>query len=165
LNFDHILSVLGLVVGIAGGALSVFSYQRMKTAQDAEKEIERKFMHYMAAQEFEELGAQAIAIMDKVARREWGTCRDLAHKISFAFGQSRGARTRLLVPLEKDKLDGAGVELQSFMASLPVVVENPEVPVEGIQVMLSQCQALVNIASELTGRFRVESILRPEEKK
>jgi hypothetical protein len=165
LNFNNVLSVIGLAIGIVGVALSVFSYQKMRTAREAEKDIERKFMHYSATQEFEKLAVEATAIMDKVARREWGPATEQAHGISSALAQARGARMRLLEPLEKDKLDGAGIDLQHFMASLPLPGQNVEVPVEQIQVMLSQCVTLANIASELAGRLRVESIVRPEEKK
>jgi hypothetical protein len=165
LSFENFLSVLGLFIGIAGVALSVASYQKMKTAREAEKEIERKFMYYMAAQEFEKIAAEAVAIMGRVTRREWKLATEQAHNIGSAFGQVRGARTRLLVPLEKDKLDGAGIDLQRFIASLPVATDNVEVPVQQMQTMISQCQTLVDIASELAGRLGVDSILRPKEKK
>lgn len=160
-----ILGIAGLVVGIIGIGLSILSYQKMKTAEEAEKEIERKFMYYMAAQEFNELAFAAVAIVGKLRRREWEDVADLAHKIGSDFGQARGARSRLLVPLERDKLDGAGIGLQNFIASLPVGANPADVPIEQMQTMISQCQMLVDIASELAGRLRVEFILRPEEKK
>jgi len=160
-----ILGIAGLVVGIIGVGLSFLSYQRMKTARRAEKEIERKFMHYMAAQEFGELALAAVQIAGKLRRREWNDVADLAHKVGSSFGQARGARSRLLVPLERDKLDGAGIGLQKFIASLPIGANPADIPIEQMQTMISQCQMLVDIASELEGRLRVESILRPEEKK
>jgi hypothetical protein len=159
------LSILSFAFGVIGVALSVASYYKMKSAQLAEREIERKFMHYMAAQEFESLAVQAIDIMGKVARREWSACGEPARKISLAFGNARGARTRLLESLERDKLNGAGLELGRFLTSLSIIDENAVVSVEQIQEMISQCQVLVNIASELTGRLGVESILQAEEKK
>jgi len=58
----------------------------MKTARRAEKEIERKFMHYMAAQEFGELALAAVQIAGKLRRREWNDVADLAHKVGSSFG-------------------------------------------------------------------------------
>ncbi len=81
-----ILGIAGLVVGIIGVGLSFLSYQRMKTARRAEKEIERKFMHYMAAQEFGELALAAVQIAGKLRRREWNDVADLAHKVGSSFG-------------------------------------------------------------------------------
>jgi len=160
-----ILGIAGLVVGVIGIGLSILSYVKMETAREAEKELERKFMHYMAAQEFGELAIAAVAIVGKLRRREWEDVADLAHKVGSSFGQARGARSRLLVPLERDKLDGAGIGLQKLIASLPVGANPADIPIEQMQMMISQCQMLVETASELAGRLRVESILRPEEKK
>ena len=158
------LGMAGFIVGVMGVGLSILSYMKMQTARQAEKEIERKFMHYMAAQEFDELALAAVVIVGKLRRREWEDVADLAHKVGSSFGQARGARSRLLAPLERDKLDGAGIGLQRFIASLPVGANPADVPIEQMQTMISQCQMLVGIASELAGRLRVESILRPEEK-
>ncbi|SRR6266571_823164 len=139
-----ILGIAGLVVGIIGIGLSFLSYQKMKTAREAEKEIERKFMHYMAAQEFGELALAVVVIAGKLRRREWEDVADLAHKVSSSFGQARGARNRLLAPLERDKLDGAGIGLQKFIASLPIGANPADIPIEQMQTMISQCQMLVD---------------------
>lgn len=160
-----LVGITGLLVGIAGTGLSVFSYQQMKTAREAEKEIERKFLQYMAAQEFEKLAEAAVALAGKVVHKDWHGSRELAHETSLALAQVRGARARLLVAVEKDKLDGAAIGLSQFIESLPVVPEDAQVPEGKMQIMISKCQTLVEIASELSGRLSVESILRPEEKK
>jgi hypothetical protein len=55
-TFDQYLGMAGLVAGMIGVAYGVKLDQKFKNAQEAEKQIEKKFMHYMAAQEFEELG-------------------------------------------------------------------------------------------------------------
>ncbi len=160
-----IFGIAGLVVGIIGIGLSILSYQKLKTAREAEKALEHKFMLYMAAQEFLDLTVAVVAIVGKLRRREWDDVADLAHMIGSSFGQVRGARNRLLASLEKDKLDGAGIGLQKFIGSLPVGPNPGEVPIEQMQIMISQCQMLVDITSEISGRLRVESLLTPEEKK
>jgi hypothetical protein len=165
LSFDQYLGIAGLIVGIIGVAIAVRSDQKMKTAREAEKQIERKFVHYMAAQEFEKLAMEAVTIVGKIRGREWGLVAEMADSIGPSLGQVRGARTRLLQPLERDKLDGAAISIQQFTESLPLGGGEAEVSAERVQTMISQCRALVDVASELAGRLRVESMQQPEEKK
>lgn len=165
LSFDQWLGIAGLVVGIAGVAYAVKLDQKLQSARDAERQIERKFMHYIATQEFEKLAAQAVAIMGKVRSREWALVPELGDNIGPALGQVRGARNRLLQSLEKDRLDVASTNIQQFIDSLPLAGREAELTEDQIQTMLARCRPLVDIASEIAGRLRVESIQQPEEKK
>ena len=89
----------------------------------------------------------------------------LADKVGASLGQARGARNRLLESLEKDKLDAAATNIQQFIESLPLAGGEAELTEEQIQTMLSRCRPLVDVANEISGRMRVESILQPEDKK
>ncbi|HEY6945304.1 MAG TPA: hypothetical protein VI431_09215 [Candidatus Acidoferrum sp.] len=162
LTFDQYLGIAGLVVGIVGVAYAVRLDQKLKTAQDAEKKIEKKFMHYLAAQEFEDLAIEASGIMGKIRRREWASVPDLADKMGVSLGMARGARSRLLQSLEKDRLDAAATDIQAFINSLPLEGHEPELAEDQIQMMLSRCRPLVEVASEIAGRLRVESIQQSE---
>ena len=95
LTFDSYLGIAGFVVGVIGAVYGVKSDQKLKTAQEAEKQIEKKFMHYMAAQEFEELAKKAAGIMGNIRRREWALVTRLADDIGPSLGQARGARTEV----------------------------------------------------------------------
>jgi hypothetical protein len=165
LTFDQYLGVAGLFAGIVGVAYAAKLDQKLKNARDAERQIEKKFMHYLAAQEFEKVAGQAVAIMGKVRSREWALVPDLADNIGPALGQARGARNRLLQSLEKDRLDVASTNIQQFIDSLPLAGGEAELTEDQIQTMLSRCRPLVDVASEIAGRLRVESIQQPEEKK
>jgi hypothetical protein len=172
LTFDQYLGIAGLVVGFVGVLFGIIAVvyavkldQKLKTAQEAERQIERKFMHYMAAQEFEELAEQASEIMGNIRRREWAMATDSADKIGPSLGQVRGGRNRLLLPLEKDRLDVAATNVQRFIDSLPLAGGEAGLTEEQIQAMVLLCRPLVDIASEIAGRFRVESIQQSEEKK
>lgn len=158
LTFDQFLGIAGLVAGIVGVGYAVKLDQKFRTAQEAEKQIEKKFMHYMAAQEFEELAKKAVGIMGNIRRREWDLVAELADDVGPSLGQARGARNRLLQSLEKDKLDVAATNFQEFIDSLPLPGGEPELTEEQIQTMLSRCRPLVDVASEIAGRLRVESI-------
>ena len=58
----------------------------------------------------------------------------------------------------------AATNIQAFIESLPLAGGEAELTEEQIQVMLSRCRALVDVASEITGRLRVESIEQSEDK-
>jgi hypothetical protein len=168
LTFEQYLGIAGLVAGIlgvaVGAAYGVRLESKLRTAREAEKQIEKRFMHYMAAQEFEELAIKAAGIMPNtnIRRREWALVTGLADDIGPLLGQVRGARNRLLQSLEKDRLDVAATNFQAFIDSLPLAGGEPELTAEQIQTMLSRCRPLVDVASEIAGRLRVESIQHPE---
>lgn len=165
LTFDQYLGIAGLLAGIVGVGYAVKLDQKLKNAQEAEKQIERKFIHYLAAQEFEKLAVEAVAIMGKVRSREWAFVPGLADNIGPALGQVRGARNRLLQSLEKDRLDVASTNIQQFIDSLPLAGREAELTEDQIQTMLSRCRPLIDVASEIAGRLRVESIQQSEDKK
>jgi hypothetical protein len=71
----------------------------------------------------------------------------------------------LLQSLEKDRLDAASTNIQLFINSLPLAGREAELTEDQIQTMLARCRPLVDIASEIAGRLRVESIQQPEGKK
>jgi len=160
ITFDQILAIAGLVAAIAGVAVGVAHGvkldQKLKTAQEAEKQIEKKFMHYMAAQEFDELAIKAVGLMGKIRESEWALVRGLADDIGPSLGQVRGAHNRLLQSLEKDRLDVAATNVQAFIDSLPLAGGEAELTEEQIQMMLSRCRPLIDVASEIAGRLRVE---------
>lgn len=158
LTFDQYLAIAGLAVGIVGVFIAIRSDQKMRTAQAAEAQIEKKFMHYMAAQEFEKLASDAVSVMARIRRSEWASAAQLTDNMAPALGMARGARNRLLEPLEKDMLDAAAANVQQFMYSLPVAGGAQEISEDRIQMMLSRCRTLVDVASEISGRLRVESI-------
>jgi len=164
LTFDQSLGLAGLVAGIIGVGYGMKLDQKFRTAQEAEKQIEKKFMHYMAAQEFEELANKAAGIMGNIRRREWALVTELADDIGPSLGQVRGARNRLLESLEKDKLDVAAANVQAFIDSLPLAGREAELTEEQIQIMLPRCRQLVDVTSEIAGRLRVESIQQSEDK-
>lgn len=165
LTFDQYLGIAGLVAGIIGVGYALKLDQKLKTAKDAERQIEKKFMLYMAAQEFEQLALQATGVMGNIRRREWALVPELVDDIGPSLGQVRGGRNRLLQALEKDRLDVAATNVQAFIDSLPLVGREVELSEEQIQTMLSRCRPLVDVASEIAGRLRVESIQQSEDKK
>ena len=164
LTFDQFLGIAGLIVGLVGVGLSVRSDQKMKTAEKAKAQVERKFMQYMASQEFSKLAADGIALARAVRTGEWNAVADLAGKLSPALSETRGARTRLLGALERDKLDVAVADIQRFIASVPL---NGAAQVANVQLqsMILQCQGLADLASELAGRLSVESMSESEVEK
>ncbi|HXZ11865.1 MAG TPA: hypothetical protein VEG64_05695 [Candidatus Sulfotelmatobacter sp.] len=163
LTFDQYLGIAGLVAGIIGVAYGVKLDQKLRTSREAEKHIEKRFMHYMAAQEFEELAAKAATIMGDIRNRKWALVPGLADAIGPSLGQVRGARNRLLVSLEKDRLDVAATNVQAFIDSLPLMGGEAALTEEQVQRMLLRCRSLVDIASEIAGRLRVESIQQSED--
>lgn len=165
LTFDQFLAAAGLLAGIAGVVYGVKLDQKLKNAREAERQIEKKFMHYMAAQEFETLATKAAVIMGYIRRREWASVPELADSIGPSLGQVRGARNRLLQSLEKDRLDVAATNVQAFINSLPLAGGEAGLTEEQIQMMLLRCRPLVDVASEIAGRLRVESIQQSEEEK
>jgi hypothetical protein len=165
LTFDQYLGIAGLVAGIVGIAYAVKLDQKLKSAREAEKKIERKFMHYLAAREFDELAIVTAEIMGRIRRREWASVSGLADKVGPSLGNARGARNRLLQSLEKDRLDVAATNIQAFIGSLPLEGREAELTEDQIQTMLSRCQPLVDVASEIAGRLVVESIQQSEGEK
>ena len=59
----------------------------------------------------------------------------------------------------------AATNVQSFIDSLPLAGREAELTEDQIQTMLARCRPLVDIASEIAGRLRVESIQQSEDKK
>ena len=156
LTFDNWMGILGLLVGVGGIYVGVRSDQKMKTALEAKRQVEQKFMRYMAAQEFRKLASDGIAIRRALRNSEWDSVADLAGKAGPTLLEARGARSRLLLPLERDSLDAVVTDIQVFNALLPMPGEN--ISNERVQEMMLRCQGLVDTASELAGRLGVESI-------
>lgn len=159
------INILGLLAGMLGVGFAVNSSRKLKTAQQAERQTERKFMHYMAAQEFETLATTIATIMGRIRDGEWDFVRELADDIGPSLGEARGARNRLLQSLEKDRLDVAATNVQAFIDSLPLAEREADITEDDISLMLSRCRSLVDITSEIAGRLRVESIQQSEDKK
>ena len=63
ITFDQYLGIAGLVAGIVGVAYGAKRDQKLKTAREAEKQIEKKFMLYMATDEFQELAIKTAGIL------------------------------------------------------------------------------------------------------
>jgi hypothetical protein len=164
LTFDQFLGIAGLIVGLVGIGLSVRSNQKMKTAEKAKRQVERKFMLYMASQEFNKLATDGIALVRVVRAGEWSATAELAGKISPALVQARGARTRLLSTIERDKLDVVVDDIHRIIALVPLS-GGAQVSNEQIQSMIFQCQNAADLASELAGRLSVESMTDSEEQK
>jgi len=89
----------------------------------------------------------------------------LAYEIGPSLGQVRGAHNPLLPSLEKDSLDVAATNVQAFIDSLPLAGSEAELTEDQIQTMLLRCQPLVDVASKIAGRLRVESMQQSEDKK
>jgi hypothetical protein len=171
-TFDHVLGiagliigVIGLIVGVIGVILAVKSDQKMKTARQAQKTVEKKLLRHMATQGFEALATGAIAVTGKIRERDWTGVAELGDTLGRRVGETRGAWQHLLEPLEKDKLDGAAASIQQFIDSIPIMGQSsgPPEPEERIQLMLARCRSLIDVASEVAGRLGVESIQEPEE--
>ena len=69
---DHIVGIVGLIIGVVGVVVGVIgvifavkSDQKMKTAREAQKAVEKKLLRHMATQGFEALASDAIAVTQK----------------------------------------------------------------------------------------------------
>ena len=160
---DHLTGVLGLFVGIIGIILAVRSDRKLRTAEQARKRVERKFKQYMAAQDFQKLAMDGLALMQEVTAGTWQSATATANRIGADLLKTRGGHAPLLTTLERDKLDVAVAEFQQFILSLPV--GQPQLTAEQTQAMISRCLTLAHTASELGGRLGVESMSESEEEK
>jgi len=162
--FDHILGILGFVVGLAGLGYAVRSDKKTQTAELARKRVERKFKQYLAAQEFQKLAADGLALMQNVTTGGWQSASTAANRIGSDLMKARGGHGISLTYLERDKLDVAVAEFQQFILSLHQA-GNAQPTGEQIQTMVSRCLTLAHTASELSGRLSVESMSESEELK
>jgi hypothetical protein len=167
---DHWLGILGLIVGLVGlivGAVgtlfAVRSDSKMKTAQQAQRQVEKKLLRHMATRSLEGLAQSTLAVMGKIRRHEWGDVAESAENLGQRLVEVRGAWTRVLDPLEKDKLDAAAMNIQQFIDSAPMAA--PEAPPleHDVQLMLVRCRRLAEISSEVAGRLSVELMQQPED--
>jgi len=165
ITFDQYLGIAGLVAGIVGVAYGAKLDQKLKTAREAEKQIEKKFMLYMATDEFQELAIKIAGILGNRRRLEWALVPALGYEIGPSLGQVRGAHNPLLQSLEKDRLEVAATNVQAFIDSLPLAGREAELTEDQIQTMLLRCRPLVDVASEIAGRLRVASMQQSEDKK
>jgi hypothetical protein len=161
---NNILGVLGFIATLVGTILAVRSNQKVKTARDATRRVERKFKQYMAAQEFQKLATDGLGLIQEATSAAWPSFSLVANRIGAALLQARGAHTPLLLTLERDKLDVAAAEFQQFILSLPQPGQ-PPLTGQQTQEMISRCLTLVHTASELAGRLSVESMSESEETK
>jgi hypothetical protein len=167
---DHWLGILGLIAGVVGlivGAVgtlfAIRSDWKMKTAQQAQRQVEQKLLRHMATRSLESLAQSTLAIMGKIRRREWGDVAESAENLGQRVVEVRGAWSRLLEPLEKDRMDAAAMSIQQFIDSAPTAVPQDEPPEQDVQFMLLRCRRLAEISSEVAGRLGVELMQQPEE--
>jgi hypothetical protein len=160
-----IIGIVGVVIGVIGVIIAFKSDQKMKTARQAQKAVEKKLLHHMATRAFDNLAIDAIAVTTKIRERDWIVVAELGDNLGRRVGETRGAWHQLLEPLEKDMLDSAAASIQQFFNSIPIgnQVGNLQEPEENLQLMLARCRSLVNVASEIAGRLGVQSIQQHEE--
>lgn len=157
-----LVGLLGVIVGLVGVVLAVQSNRKLKTAEQAKARVERKFNEYMGAQEFKKLAIDGLLLIQDTRSANWPSVAVTAGRVSLDLLQARGARSRLLSSLERDKLDAAVTAMQSFNLSLPLAA-GPPITNDQIQTMILQCQQLADLASELAGRLSVKSMSQSEE--
>jgi hypothetical protein len=167
---DHFMGILGLIVGVVGvivGAIGTFvalrSDGKMKTAQQAQRRVEQKLLRHMATRTLETLTENALAIMAKIKRREWGDVAESAENLGQRVVEIRGAWSHVLEPLEKDKLDAAAMNIQQFIDSAPTAAPEPQPSEQDVQVMLVRCRRLAEISSEVAGCLSVELMQHTED--
>jgi hypothetical protein len=167
---DHSWAILGVIVGIAGliiGVIGVWfavkSERKMKTAQQAQRRVERKLLRHMATRRLENLTEDTLAVMVKIKRREWGDVAESAEILGQRVVEVRGAWSHVLEPLEKDKLDAAALSIQQFIDSTPTAETAPRPTDQEVQLMLVRCRRLAEISSEVAGRLSVELMQQPED--
>ena len=172
LTSDHssTLGILGLIVGIVGlifGAVGTYfavrSDRKMKTAQHAQHQVEQRLLRHMATRSLEGLTKNTLTIMGKIKRREWSDVAESAESLGQLVVEVRGAWGPLLESLEKDKLDGAAINIQQFIDSIPTAEPEAQPAERDVQLMLVRCRRLAEIASEVAGRLSVELMQRPED--
>ena len=161
---DHILGVLGFLVGLAGLGYAVRSDRKTRTAERERSRIERKFRQYIATQEFRNLTLSANALIQEVRASAWASVANASNSIGAALLQARGAHATLLNPLERDKVDVAVADFQQFLISVPLQ-EQTSVSEDQTKLMILKCMMVASTSSEIAGRLSVESISEPEEEK
>jgi hypothetical protein len=161
-TFDNVMGFLGLIAGVVGIWYAVRADQKLQKVREAKKQVERKFLHTMASQEFGKIAVQATAMSRAARNSDWETLTGLVDETGAALLRARGARGRLLKPDEKDQLDVAISTMQYYNARLPLP-EETDVELERVQELIAAYQALKDTASELSGRFEVESEVEQED--
>lgn len=167
---DHALGILGLIVGVVGLAVggigawyAVKSETKTKTAREAQRRVERKLLRHMATRSFENLIESTSAVMRKIRAREWGDVAESAESLGQQVVEVGGAWSRLLEPLEKDKLEAAAINIRQFIDSVPAAAPHAQPLEEDLQAMLVRCRRLAEISSEVVGRLSVELMQESEE--
>lgn len=167
---DHSLGILGLIVGVIGlvvGGIGAFfavhSDRKMRTAQQAQRRVERKLFRHMATRSLESLRSNTITVMGKIRRREWGDVAETAESLGQLVVEARGAWSHLLEPLEKDKMDAAAMDIRQFIDSVPAAAPESQPTEQDVQLMLARCRRLAEIASEVVGRLSVELMQQAED--
>jgi len=161
--FGLIVGVVGLIVGGVGTLFAVRSDGKMKTAQQAQRQVEQKLLRHMATRSLENLAENTLAIMGKIKRREWGDVAESAESLGQRVVEVRGAWTQVLEPLEKDKLDAAAMNIRQFIDSAPMAAPEAQPSEQDVHLMLVRCRRLAEISSEVAGRLSVELMQEPED--
>ena len=113
-----IVGIVGLVVGAVGTYFAVRSDRTMKSAQHAQHRVEQRLLRHIA-RSLEGLTKNTLTIMGKIKRREWNDVAESAESLGQLVVEVRGAWGHLFESLEKDKLDGAAMNIQQFIDSIP----------------------------------------------
>lgn len=86
-----ILNVLGFVATVVGTVLTVLSIKKVQTAREARRRVEERFKRYTAAQHFENLTANGLALMQHVTTGDWQSASAAANRIGSDLLKARGA--------------------------------------------------------------------------
>ncbi len=161
--WGFVVNILGLLVGIGGVALAIRSHLKLRSARQAVRVTEEKLLHYMASEQFRDMSRDAADLQALLRSRDWLSAAKLASDLQLSLGGGLGGWDHLLSGPERDKIEVARTQVNELVESLPLGAAAEPITDDAIRNMIAQCRFVMDIASEVAGRFSVKYLREPGE--
>jgi len=149
-----VLSIASLLIGVLGVVIGIYGLRKAKTAGQAARVARQALLNQRAAEDFQEMTRTAISLASSIRTSNWDRTAELATDLRSDIAEALGAWSRILKSIEKDKFQVASASMKSLIELLPG--HQGDIQTERQQAILSQCDFVIEVVSEVAGRLKYE---------
>ncbi len=114
-----VFNAVGLLVGIVGVGIAVWSNQKLQSARAAKRATQDKLFCHIAAEQFNDISRTAVDIELSLRSKNREPVPRLATELQLSLGNALGSWTQLLRGPEIDKIEVATKNIVRILELLP----------------------------------------------
>ena len=152
LDWRDFLTIIGLIIGVAGIAIAIQQTRKADSASIAVKKIRMTLFRQKAAQHFGALEPKAILLSGAIRARKWDDGAELATSVGAMLVNAAGYCSPLMNEDDKANLELAANGLKYIIENLPV--GDSTIPANIFQELTKQSVSMLFAIERLAGRMK-----------